>query len=74
MHLSVRSASYESPYLEDKFKGKVVTNIFAIIASAFALLYDCKIILKYKYIRDGGGKPVILHLSKYSVFSVKEHD
>lgn len=56
MHSSMRNASYESPYLEDKFKGKVVTNNFAVIASAFALLCDCKIIRKYKYIKDGGGK------------------
>lgn len=43
MHFSMRSASYESFCLEDKFKGKAVT-----IAPAFVLLGDCKTILKYK--------------------------
>lgn len=56
MHLSMRNASYESPYLEDKFRGKMATNNFAVIAPVFALLCYCKIILKYKCIKDGGGK------------------
>lgn len=56
MHSFMRNASYKSPYLEDKFKGKVVTNNFAVIALAFALLCDCKIILKNKCLKDGGGK------------------
>lgn len=55
MHLAMRNASYESPYPEDKFKGKVVTNNFVVIAPVFVLLCDCKIILKYKYIKDEGG-------------------
>lgn len=56
MHLSMRNASCESPYLEDEFKDKVVTKNFSVIGPVFALLCDHKIILKYKYIKDGGGK------------------
>lgn len=54
MHLPVRNANCESPYLEEKFKGKVVTNNFAVIASAYSLLCGGKVILKYKYIKGWG--------------------
>lgn len=70
----MRNASCESPYVEEKFKNKVVTNNLAVIAPGFSLLYGCKVILKYKYIKDRGrGKGVILQLNKYSGSSVKEH-